>query len=132
MADDPDNFKNLGHGIRLILEKMARLEASLDRHAEQAAEDRKEAAEDRKQAAEDRKAGAERENGIRKALIVIGRRGGEFVEIQKGQAAQLKKLAEISEKNTAILEKNTQILQAIHKTLRSGQNGKPGNGKGLP
>jgi hypothetical protein len=143
VAFDPNDPRNLAKGMSLILEKMARYEAILARQgeqaaeyfkrvAEQAAEDRKQAAEDRKQAAEDRKRSAEREDGIRKALAVIGHRGGEFVKIQKGQAEQLRKLTEISEKNsqilqknTEILEKNTEILQAIHKTLRIGQNGKP-------
>jgi hypothetical protein len=136
VAFDPNDPRNLAKGMSLILEKMARYEAILTRQGEQAAEFLKraaeQAAEDRKQAAEDRKRSAEREDGIRKALAVIGHHGGEFVKIQKGQAEQLRKLTEISEKNsqilqknTQILEKNTEILQAIHKTLRIGQNGKP-------
>ncbi len=101
----------------------------------QAIEDRKEAIEDRKQAADDRRQMNETIQGIRKALAVIGKRGGEFVEIQREQGAQLKKLIELAEKNTGILMENTDILHkhtdillSIQKSVHGRDNGH-GNGR---
>jgi len=83
------------------------------RFAEQAAEDRKryeeQAAEDRRQAAEDRRKTDILIEGIRKALVVIGKRGGEFVQIQKEQGVILRKVAE--------------DVAEIRKAVKPGKNG---------
>lgn len=89
----------------------------LDRYFQEAAEDRRkyaaDAAEDRKRyaadAAQDRREMKDLVGDIRKALVIIGKRGGDFVEIQKEQGAQLKKV--------------TQILVEIRHSLRPGRNG---------
>lgn len=76
----------------------------------QAEEDRKEfrefvrqAEEDRKQAAQDRRTTNELIDGIRRALAVIGKRAGEFIDIQKKQGETLerieKKLSALGRKN---------------------------------
>lgn len=129
-------------GIQLILGEMRDLRADtnsrLDRWEKQAAEDRKAAAEDRRHF-------AQVQDDLRKALIIIGRRGGEFVEIQKkqgeqighliaiqeNQGRQLDKIIDIQEKQGEQLDRiidisrqNTAILKGIHRLLRSGPNGR--------
>lgn len=122
-------FDKILEGIQYIIGDNRRLREDLGEYARQAAEDRKQAAMDREQAAEDRREMKELIRGIRQALVIIGKRGGEFVEIQKQQGAQIKKLTELTEKMTELTEKNTNILQGIHKTLRAQRNGKSGNGR---
>lgn len=115
--------------------RMARWERQAAEDRKQAIEDRNQATEDRKQATEDRKQAAENLllmnetiQGIRKALAVIGKRGGEFVEIQKTQGSQLKKLIELTEKNSEILNKHTDILMSIQKAIH-GRGNPQGNGR---
>lgn len=119
-----DSDKRMGRWERQAAED--RKQAIEDR--KQAIEDRKEAIEDRKQAADDRRQMNETTQGIRKALAVIGKRGGEFVEIQREQGAQLKKLIELTERNTDILHKHTDILLSIQKSIHGRGNGQ-GNGR---
>jgi chromosome segregation ATPase len=78
--------------------------------ARRAEEDRREfrefvrqAEEDRKQAAQDRRTTNELIDGIRRALAVIGKRAGEFIDVQKKQGETLerieKKLSALGRKN---------------------------------
>jgi hypothetical protein len=137
----PDNgekrFQKILEGIQYIardnellrqdLKEYSRLAAEDRKQAiedrRQAAEDRKQAIEDRRQAAEDRRQAAEHRRemreligGIRQALVVIGKRGGEFVEIQKKQGRQLDSLIEIA-------RTHGEILAEIRKILRNGKRG---------
>ncbi len=134
-----DSLKKTWAGIQLILAEIRGLREDSERRQErwekQSAEDRRQAAEDRQQAAEDRREFAEVQKGIRRALVVIGRRGGEFVQIQKRQGEQIDRLIDIQEKQGGKLdqligfaEKNTVLLEDIRRTLRARQNGKK-NGK---
>src|SRR2546428_14145798 len=102
MGDNGDKkAERILQGIQYLIRDNEHLREDLKEYSRQATEDRKrfsaEADKDRKQAAEDRKQAAEDRHemkdiirGIRQALAVIGKRGGEFVEIQKQQAETLK------------------------------------------
>jgi len=100
--DVPDNgdkrFEKILQGIQYLIRDSEDRREELKEFYRQAAEDRKQAAEDRKQAAEDRREMNENIRGIRKALVVIGKRAAEFIEVQK-------KLGEKLDRNTEILER---------------------------
>ncbi|HXG62158.1 MAG TPA: hypothetical protein VNO22_12320 [Planctomycetota bacterium] len=124
-ANGDRRFEKILQGIQYLIRDNELLREDLKEYARQAAEDRKEfrefarqAAEDRKQAAEDRKRTNEIIEGIRKALAVIGKRGAEFIEIQKKQG-------EILDQHTHILRRHTDILERIEKKLPppGGKNG---------
>ncbi len=141
-----DHVRKIWSGIQLTISEIRDLRADLNRKLtrwdsqaaedrRQAAEDRRQAAEDRRQAAEDRRVMNETIDGIRKALAVIGKRGGEFVEIQREQGKKLDKLIDLTQRNTEVLNKHTDILSkhtgilgSIQKSLHGRANGK-GNGR---
>lgn len=124
-ANGNRRFEKILQGIQYLIRDNELLREDLREYARRADEDRKQAAEDRKQAAEDRKQAAEDRkktneilDGIRKALVIIGKRGGEFIEIQKKQG-------EILNRHTEILNRHTEILERIEKKLPpfGGRNG---------
>lgn len=117
-ANGNRRFEKILQGIQYLIRDNELLREDLREYARRADEDRKQAAEDRKQAAEDRKKTNEILDGIRKALVIIGKRGGEFIEIQKKQG-------EILNRHTEILNRHTEILERIEKKLPpfGGRNG---------
>ncbi|MFN3487213.1 MAG: hypothetical protein ACK44W_17240 [Planctomycetota bacterium] len=117
-ANGNRRFEKILQGIQYLIRDNELLREDLREYARRADEDRKRAAEDRKQAAEDRKKTNEILDGIRKALVIIGKRGGEFIEIQKKQG-------EILNRHTEILNRHTEILERIEKKLPplGGRNG---------
>lgn len=110
-ANGNRRFEKILQGIQYLIRDNELLREDLREYARRADEDRK-------QAAEDRKKTNEILDGIRKALVIIGKRGGEFIEIQKKQG-------EILNRHTEILNRHTEILERIEKKLPpfGGRNG---------
>jgi hypothetical protein len=123
-ANGDRRFEKILQGIQYLIRDNELLREDLKEYARRAEEDRKElrefarraeedrkefrefarqAEEDRKQAAQDRRTTNELIDGIRRALAVIGKRAGEFIDIQKKQGETLerieKKLSALGRKN---------------------------------
>jgi methyl-accepting chemotaxis protein len=96
-ANGDRRFEKILQGIQYLIRDNELLREDLREYARRADEDRKQAAEDRKQAAEDRRRMNELlqdtneiVQGIRKALVVIGKRGADFVEMIRKQTEAIK------------------------------------------